>query len=189
MLKTTRTKVSKASPGIRKILEAAQLGDWTGRKVTVVEVDRDTWTSTQWCDDRDIVTAVCLDDMSAARAPSPVYGGEAVVHRAHEGVAMVFHVRGYGYEQVEIVVPAGEDYRGAIDQAALMVLVDACLAKAPAKTRRALAELTSAHVGMRGIAAALAEARAKDLVRAESLRDRPVMTINGAGQVRVAAGV
>jgi hypothetical protein len=171
MTKTKRTQVSKANPGIKAILSRTVGAEWTGRKVTVLEVAPE-WTHTQYVDDNTVAFAVCLDDMSAARIPGPVYGSsvETVPHSAHEGVAIVLWMRGhYGGNTVEIIIPAGEDYHGAIDAAALAVLVDAMIDGR--KTRKALEDLvalTSAHVGMRGIATALAAARVKELRKGEA---------------------
>jgi len=169
--KATRTPVSKANAGIKAILAAVGMSDWSGRKVTIVEVGSE-WTHTQYVDDADRIFVVCLDDMSAGRAPAPVYGQVgSVVHMPHAGTALVIHSRDYGCEGVEIVIPAGEDYRGAIDAMALEVTIDAMLARGKggttAKQVAGLIAVTSAHEGMRGIASALAEARVKNLRKGE----------------------
>lgn len=171
--KATRTQVSKANAGIKAILAAVGMSAWTGRKVTIVEVGSD-WTYTQYVDGMELMFVVCLDDMSAGRAPAPVYshGQGYVTHAAHEGTALVIHHRKYGCNDIEIVIPAGEDYHGAIDAMALEVTVDAMLARGKGGTTAAqvagLIAVTSAHAGMRGIAGALAEARTKALRKGQN---------------------
>lgn len=168
MMKTTRTKVSKASTGIKTLLGLTVGPDWKGRKVTVCEAS-DSWELTHYTGSRDLLYVVHLDDGTASGpiyTPSPSQGNR--YYKAQPGVALVVHQR--EVNTVEIVIPAGGDYHGAIDRAAFDVLVDALLqGKVKAGTRRALAAATSPLAGMVGIAAALAEARAEELAEQQTL--------------------
>ena len=105
MTKTTRTKVSKSSKGIKDLLSC--FPQWKGRKVTVIEAGPE-WVHVQYIDDKTNAVLVDLVDGQAAWQPEPRYGGPAVAHRAVYGHALVLLSRFMGEDMgVKIVIPAG----------------------------------------------------------------------------------
>lgn len=165
MKSTTRTTVSKSSPAIKAII-AATFPEWTGRKVTVVDVI-EGWQSTQYVDDRSVWMLVNLETLQTARAAAPSYGGPAVVHPVPaDGCAYAVLVRYPGApDSIEIVVEG----RWTVQD--LEPVADALEAKQPklalAAARAALADDSYANAAAEygGIVVAVAEGARKNAAR------------------------
>lgn len=158
MTKTTRTKVSKSSKGIKDLL--ACFPQWKGRKVTVIEAGPE-WVHVQYIDDQTNAVLVDLSDGHANFQQGPRYGGPSVVHRAVDDHALVMLSRFMGEDMgVEIAIPAG-----AIGADVLTVAVDALLAG----DRRAVAGVLAECGVYAGIATAIVEARAKEIGKREAV--------------------
>lgn len=162
-MKTTRTQVSKASKAIKAMIAAA-FPEWRGRKVAVIEA-AEGWEHTVFVDDQTDVAYYVLDEGRVAHQPRPRYTGGALTHKPQVGCVLMILSRFMGQDMgVEIIIPAGEDYRGAIDRAAVDVAVDALLGGDKRRAAKVLDETCGLSAG---IAMALAEARAKRLGKAE----------------------
>lgn len=160
-------KISKSNAAIKAIIAATVGADWTGRKITIVEVSSN-WTHTRYVDDMTTAWYVCLQSVTgepvcAQRIEGARYGGAPVVVHAPDGIgvsAIVIYHRGFAQHDLEIYVPAD-----AIDAQVLEVAIDAGLAHDKRGYHLALEGVSDAY---RGIATALAEAECKSRAKAEA---------------------
>jgi len=143
------TQVSKAHPGIKKILSA--LPDWGGRTVYVVQVDPG-WTFSLYNDSSEpyvYQVGNISNPLTVHRVSKPLYGGPATLVTAPSDGEIVV-TRDIGpYGTVTIFVPA-------LDQSALEVARDALLEGDKRRSAQVLRELGpyagigSAIVGAQG---------------------------------------
>lgn len=154
------TQVSKAHPGIKKILSASvTVPEWRGRSVYVVQVDPG-WTYSLY-NDASEPYVYQIDDvagrLAVRRVPKPTYGGPATqVDAPSHGEAVV--TRDIGpYGTVTIYIPV-------LDNAALEIARDALLEGNKKRSAQVLKELGP----YAGIGGAVVDAQGAVLEKAAS---------------------